>query len=277
MIPLIEIKYVFHLINFFFILEFSKPKYSNLIIQKVINLSIVLWFFLFITNYFFNNLHDSLFLRNPSLYKYRGLSGFGPEPATSGVYILCVYLCFKLKEVYKLLLLLMLLLTATPLIFLIPFLVLQEKNYWQLAFIGMSAILLFVFLDIKVPSRLDFYIKAIKDIDFTDLNRDKSILGRLNGLITFLEELKYIFKGNLSLNQFTGSNPMISSGLFVLFNKIGVLMIFIPIILIKKINSISTLGVFLLFLVAGSGGHFMPLYYLLSKHEKSNIYFNSSL
>lgn len=261
-----------HSATIIFLLYVFKP--DRLILLSVIRISLRLWMFLALLEFFVPSIHEILFSRTilPG-DSGRGMRIFAPEPTIAAVFILSIQISFSkfLGRSERLVLLGLSLLTLNPISF-VSIAVHFKKKILQLALI--SGLVIVVFLPKIGDKRVVLISHMLLDKGIVNtITADRSMNTRANGLreLGLMVERFDIFGYDYS-QEFAGignskTKIQASAGMFVSLHELGIFLVFLISLVLVRIRSLWQVLLFALFLVVGSLGHLFPLFSIVKKYD----------
>lgn len=246
---------------------------SLLNIRKLFDLlpvTVLFWLTCFILEIVFPVSREILFYRSSSQFVGRGLSGFGPEPATTAFFLLSIIILLKTR--YRYLSFVLLVLTQVIPIIVVGsiILILTDKRGMQILLLLLIPMVALAPI-FNVGERALFYLDVFRELNVSGLMSDASFFNRVRSIPTVMALLKegsilplnHLSPDKIEINGFMFSRE-ITSGILRLYNYFGLFIL----LLIPRIFRKMTLAksvVLVLSLFAGSPAHIFPALLLFRK------------
>lgn len=278
-IILLGIKSFLHVLIFLLVYQYLS-KIDKKYMLKFIKISIKIWLILLIFEIISPDIHQLLFNRDFLIDTSRGFKIFSPEPATTSIFLISIYIMFadRLNNFYKysLIILMFFTLNIASYLFIVFILIrLLEIKYSIPILVIFSIILLnFNFDSYRLTTQIN---KVIEFGILETIELDRSLSSRANSVRALFRMFQFQdFTGFDYSNVYAGSGNnalpiIITSGIFSTMNKLGILSVFIFICTLFRVKTFTKLLLLLLFVFIGTLGHVFPLLTLLEKKQNLNI------
>jgi hypothetical protein len=276
-LALIGVKPFLHVLIFLLIYQYLS-KINKKHFLRFVKISINVWLILLVFEIIFPDIHQLLFNRDFIIDASRGFKIFSPEPATTSIFLISVYLMFaeSLNNFYKYSLIFLMVLTFNLASFLFIFFILiklLEKKHSIILVVIFSIILLnYDFGSFRLLNQINNVIDlGVLEI----LELDRSLSARANSIRALFRMFQFLdFTGFDYSNIYSGTSAfhmplIIVSGIFSSMNSLGILSVFIFILTLLRVKTLGNYILLLLFIFIGTLGHIFPLLTLLEKKHKN--------
>ena len=273
---LLGIKPFLHVLIFFLIYQYLS-KINKKYYLSFVKISIKLWIILLAIEIFFPEIHQLLFYRDFLLDNSRGFRIFSPEPATTSIFLISVYLMFseKLDKFYNYSLITLMFCTLNIASYLFIVYVLFKGLSFKNLIVSVS-LFSFVLINYDFGSfRLITQINNLIDYGILEtIQLDRSLNARANSVRALFRMFQYNdFAGFDYSNIYVGSPGfyiplIIPSGLFSTMHILGIFSVFIFILILNRVKTFPKFILLILFIFVGTLGHVFPLLTLLEKKIK---------
>jgi len=274
---LIGVKPFLHVLLFLLIYQYLS-KINKQHFLRFVKISIKVWLFLLIFEIIYPKIHELLFYRDLIIDASRGYKIFSPEPATTSIYLISVYLMFaeRLNNFYKYSLIFLMFFTLNMASFLFIIFIITKllKTKYSIILVVIFSIVL---LNYEFSSyRLLNQINNIIDYGILEtIELDRSLNARSNSIRALFRMFQFQdFTGFDYSNIYSGTSGVympliITSGIFSSMNSLGILSVFIFILTLLRVKTLGNYMLLLLFIFIGSIGHVFPLLTLLEKKQRN--------
>lgn len=274
---LIGVKPFLHVLLFLMIYQYLS-KINKKYFLRFVKISIKVWLILLIFEIIYPQIHQLLFHRDLIIDASRGYKIFSPEPATTSIFLISVYLMFaeRLNNFYKysLIFLMFFTLNIASFLFIIFIITKSLKTKYSIVIVVIFSIVL---LNYEFSSyRLLDQINNVIDYGLLEtIELDQSLSTRANSIRALFRMFQFQdFTGfdysNISVGNSLIYIPLIiPSGIFSSMNSLGILSVFIFILTLLRVKTLGNFILLLLFIFIGTLGHVFPLLTLLEKKHKN--------
>ena len=274
---LIGVKPFLHVLLFLLIYQYLS-KINKKYFLRFVKISIKVWLILLVFEIIFPEIHQLLFNRDLIIDTSRGFKIFSPEPATTSIFLISVYIMFaerlNIFHKYSLIFLMFFTLNAASFLFIIFIITKSLKTKYSIVIVVIFSIILLNY-DFSSYRLLDQINNVIDYGVLETIELDRSLNTRANSIRALFRMFQFQdFTGFDYSDTYVGNSlyyvPLIiPSGLFSSMNVLGILSVFIFILTLLRVKTLGKFILLLLFIFIGTLGHVFPLLTLLEKKHKN--------